>query len=540
MSNNNASNIVDRVVSWWDPVAGARRAQARMQLAIAGQWLGGRTDRRQTAGWLPFAGSADADNLTDLPTLRTRSRDMQRGEPLARGATNTVVTNAVATGLMLKSVIDRDVLKLSAAQAAKWQRTTEQKFRGWAWNPYAFDLAGKQNFGQNQELALRSALDSGDVFALMPMRARKFSRYSLKVQLIEADRVCNRNDAPDSDTLAGGIERDIDGFVTAYHIMRTHPGSQVLSGANREWDRIPAFGTKTGRRNVIHLMEMLRPEQSRGIPYLAAVIEPLKQLGKYTNAELDAAVVSALFTVFVKTPGGVGIGLNGAGGAPTSAPKSGDNVMLRSGAIVDLAKGEEIQIADPKRPNQAFDPFVLAILRQIGVALELPFEVLVKHFTASYTAARAALLQASKFFLKKREWLACGYCDPIYHAWLEEAVALGEIAAPGFLTDPTIRAAYCGSEWIGDSFGLLDPLKEAQAVEKWLELKLTSLTDEAARNFGTEWETTAERRAREQEILREYDDTQPAADASGAENSSGKPGEAAPGEQKDTDTDIED
>ncbi|MCF3774148.1 phage portal protein, partial [Salmonella enterica] len=34
---------------------------------------------------------------------------------------------------------------------------------------------------------------------------------------------------------------------------------------------------------------------------LAPVIEALKQLGRYTDSELVSAVVSGLFTVFVKT-----------------------------------------------------------------------------------------------------------------------------------------------------------------------------------------------------------------------------------------------
>ncbi|MCH5894346.1 phage portal protein, partial [Salmonella enterica] len=70
----------------------------------------------------------------------------------------------------------------------------------------------------------------------------------------------------------------------------------------RKWERIPAYGKKTGRRNVLHVMQdWERPGQRRGVPVLAPVIEALKQLGRYTDAELVAAVVSGLFTVFVKT-----------------------------------------------------------------------------------------------------------------------------------------------------------------------------------------------------------------------------------------------
>lgn len=36
------------------------------------------------------------------------------------------------------------------------------------------------------------------------------------------------------------------------------------------------------------------------VPFLAPVIEALKQLGRYTDAELVAAVVSGMFTVFIE------------------------------------------------------------------------------------------------------------------------------------------------------------------------------------------------------------------------------------------------
>lgn len=525
------SNWIDRAIGYVSPEAGAARLRARVQTAIYGQWLGGRTDRRETSGWTPFAGSADADNLYDLATVRARTRDLQRGEPLAAGAVSTVVTNVVATGLVFQSNIDRDVLRMSQEQAAAWQRIAEREFKLWALNPRACDARSELNFYGQQNLACRSALDSGDVFATLPMIPRVGCPYSLKVQLIEADRCCNKDGEMDRIGLAGGIRRNTVGEATEYHFLKTHPGS--FFGVSREWDVIPAFGAKTGRRNVVHLLEMLRPEQSRGMPYLAAVVEPLRQLGKYTLNELNAAVVSSLLTVFVKTNGGIGLGIGGDGGASTGQEKSGSAVKMGSGAIVDLAPGEDVTVADPGRPNTAFDGFVLAVLRQVGVALELPYEVLVKHFTASYTAARAALLQAAKFFMRKREWLGTGFCDPILAAWMEEAVARGRIVAPGFLDDPIIRAAYLKCEWLGDAFGLLDPLKEAQAVEKWLELKLTTRKDEAARNFGTEWEDTAGQIAREQAVMKAAGiDAAPAAPGGDPNKQQDKPASSSDLEQE--------
>ncbi|MBS0364912.1 MAG: phage portal protein [Proteobacteria bacterium] len=489
-----APNLADKIVQFFAPRRALDRMRARTQLAIAGQWWGARFDRRATNMWMPYGGSGDSDTIYDLRWLRNRSRDLARNNPLGLGALNTVTTTAVGTGLVLRSVIDADTLGLEMDEAQDWQDLTEREFRLWASSAGACDASRTNDFYALQALAFRSALESGDVLAALPMVRRPESPYEIKVSLIEADRVINKNYAINSETLAQGVQMDSNGAPVAYHILRHHPGGLMLP--SMIWDVVPAFGARTGRRNIVHLYDKRRPGQSRGVPYLAPVIETLKQLSDYTNAEVTAAVISSMFTVFVTSENGQGLDM-GDGTTP-SAAKAGDPLQMAPGAILDLSPGEDVKFADPKRPNHAFDPFVIAVLRQIGVALELPFEVLIKHFTASYSAARAALLEAWRFYRGRRAWLASMFCQPIYEAWLEEAVARGRVDAPGFFDDPVIRAAYCGSEWIGDAPGQIDPQKEVDAQKGLLELQLTTHTDACIALTGANWNSVAERRAREE------------------------------------------
>lgn len=500
MEKDLRGNLLDRAIAWIDPQAGVSRMRARTQMAIAGQWLGGSTQRTQTANWLPFGGSPDTDMLVDRRFLRNRSRDLQRNNPLARGATNTVVTAVAGTGLVLRSRIDAKALGLAPDAVQTWQTTTETEFRLWAEDPSACDMERTLDFYGQQSLGLRSCLDSGDVFATLPMVQRKGSAYDLKVQLIEADRVCNRGYDPDTERLFGGIRRDDYGAPISYQILKKHPGG-LLSPLSSDWQEIPAFGPKTGRRNVVHLFDKLRPGQARGVPYLSPVIEMLKQLSDYSDAELRASLVASLFTVFVKSESGFGLEPDNTGLAQTTPAKTGDTMRLGSGAIIDLANGEDISTANPGRPNSGFDPFVLACLRQIGSALEIPFEILIKHFTSSYSASRAALLEAWRFFKGRRAWMSSMFCQPIYAAWMDEAVAKGRIVAKGYFDDDGIRAAYLRCEWIGDSQGTIDPLKDATAAEKRLGLLLTTFSDETVTWSGQDWEDVVARRSREEKLI---------------------------------------
>lgn len=490
-------NFIDRIVQYFNPIRAHERFKARAALSVAGGYIGASTTRRGLSQWTPRAGSADADVSRDLPTLRARSRDLSRNAPLATGAINTLCTNSVGTGMKLQSCIDRALLGMEESEADDWESSVEREWRLFA-ESRECDAGRTLNFYDLQDLVFRSALESGDVFILMPYIERPGSPYGIKLQVIEADRVCNKDNKGDTAEVVGGVVKDRYGAPVAYHILDSHPGNVFgQSVANRTWTTVRAFGNKSGRRNVLHLFQTTRPGQTRGVPYLAPVIEPLKQLDRYTEAELMAAVISGMFTVFIETQAGDGelapmIPTSETGGATTD-----EDYKLAPGAIVGLAPGEKINAADPKRPNAAFDPFVQAILRQIGVALEIPFELLVKHFTASYSAARAALLEAWKFFSTQRRWLSESFCQPVYEAWMEEAVLIGRISAPGFFDDPIIRAAYLGAEWIGPAKGMIDERAEVEAAQMRVDMGISTLAEEAAALTGGDWEKKHPQSARE-------------------------------------------
>ncbi len=448
--------LLDRAISVFDPARALRRHQARTMLALTtGGYKGGKKNRRQTANWNVDGASANQDTVPDLPTLRARSRDLRRNVPIATGAIATRITNIVGEGLKVYPKVDRDVLGLSIEAATAWNRKARAEFELAAWTA---DFTGAQSFDELQALVLGATDESGDVFALRRYRKDPGDTYGTKLQIIEADRVSNPNNGMDTDTQVAGIETTTDGIVRAYHVSDRHPGDMFRKAMT--WRRVPAF-YNDGRPIVLHMFKRLRPDQARGVPYLAPVIEILKQFGEYTDAEVQAAVISAFFTVFIEKAPNADTGPIPSTGTDMLSGK--DEVGLGAGAIVDLAEGEKVSIADPNRPNPNFDAFAMALLRQIGVALEMPVELLIKHFTASYSASRAALEIAWQTFRRERAWLVKNFCQPFYEWVIEEAVLTGRLQAPGFFADPAIRAAWLKTDWYGQTKISLDPKKDAEA-----------------------------------------------------------------------------
>lgn len=488
-------NLLDKAIAYVAPKMAAQRLASRAALAMSGGYTGARTDRAALSRYAPTAGSPHSDIIRDLPMLRSRSRDQMRNAPVALGALNTIVSHVVGTGLTYTPAIDAEFLGLDDEAAEEWQDDVKRRFSTWA-NSLDCDIGRRANFYAIQELAFRSMLESGDVFVLTPRIARKNKMPTLALQLIEADRVCNPDRKQDTATMVDGIELSSEtGEATTICVTKTHPGDHLKT---LQWDKVAIRGGATGRRNVLHLMKQVRPGQVRGVPIIAPIIEPLKQLQRYTDAELNAAVISGLFSVFIKMDADAFDNLfdQDAKDALVSSA-SGWSGEMESGKAINLLPGESVESTNPGRPNAQFDPFWQAIVRQIGMALELPFEVLTMHFQSSYSAARAALLMAWKMFRSRRDFLATYLCQPVFELWLEDEVAQGNILAPGFFADPIMRAAWSNAIWTGDGPGSIDPAKEVDAAEKRVNLGISTKQAESILHDGVDWEQKHEQRVKE-------------------------------------------
>lgn len=448
--------------------------------------------KRALKGFIAQSGAPSEDIDTNNKTLRQRSRMLYMSTPVASGAINTNRTKVVGSGLHVKSSINNDVLGISEEEANRWQKNTEAEWRLWAENKKNCDMLGLNNFYQLQQVALKSWLSSGDVFVLIKRcEATTLQPYTMRLQLIEADRVSTPYkfsktitpnitegvNSANKNKIYDGVEVDSAGKVVAYHICDVYPGQMTAESVN--WQRVLAVGEKTGIPNVLHIMEAERPDQHRGVPFLAPDIETLLQLRRYTESELMAALVQTYLTAWITTEtdptefpfnevgsGDIGIDELDEKQDDTDNLSNSDNEYeIGPGTINHLAPGEKVTLGNPNVPTAGFENFVKTIIKMIGSSLELPYDVLIKEFNSSYSAAKGALEEAWEVFKMRRSWFIADFCQPVYESWLAEAVAIGRIKAPGFFNDPVIRKAWCGARWDGPAQTHLDPVKEAKAAE---------------------------------------------------------------------------
>lgn len=471
---------------------------------------GASTTKNSMLGWQIQSGNAEDDIDLYSANLRKRARDLYESGGLARSGPATLNLSVTGWGIKPKPKIDADFLGLSEEAQEETERTILREYRLWAENTMC-DAEHQKNFYEMQQLAFLSMLMSGDVFALFGMKPNKRTPYQTTVRILEADRVCTEdsNGESESKTLDGGgrvidgVEISKDGEVLKYWIASRNPEARE-DASDLVWTAIDAYGKDTGYPNILHLMTFERPEQRRGVPFVSPVIESIKQLGRYTDAELASNVVSAMLTAFITT--NEDDGKSALEDAVNEDEKVTDDEMsleLRSGAIYELSPGKHVETVNPLRNNTGFQNFVDTFFVLIGSAMGIPKEVLIKKYDSNYTAARGALLDFWRLVTVYRNRFIDRFCQPIYEQWLAEAVATGRIEAPGFFDDPAVRQAWCGCKWMGCSMGHVDPRKEVEAAEKRIQLNISTQEQEAMEYNGADWSANVRQRKHEVEIMRE-------------------------------------
>ena len=486
------SELTDSVVGFFNPERAARRrafralnGSKRFNRMISNLTDGrggspyyrGSRKGRSLGEWATDDGTGNDHLRRSLPDLRNDSNDLLANNAIARGAINTFRTNIVGTGLQLSPTIDAEFLGLTDDEAEAWEDRAEREFRLFC---KSCDQSRTRSFVELQGLALASQFVNGDVFCNIPMIHREGIRYETTLNMIEGHRICSKPGVPESDRLVMGVELDEYGCPTGYQYTST-----VDIRKPREWRRLRAFDDN-GNPLVLHIYRKDRVSQNRGIPILAPIIELIKKVDTYSQAEVDAAVINAFLTVFImkrsaddNNPLDVVSNMSDE----TGAESTDDDITMGSGVAIEMSKDDEsIEVVDPNRPNVNFDAFVKAVIAQIAIALNLPYEVLMKTFQSSYSASKGAVIEAVKVFDEWERFLIDSFCQPVYEAFLIEAIAKGWIEAPGFFTDPLVRQAYCEALWIGPAQNELDPTKGAKAATARMSNGTSNLVIEAARS----------------------------------------------------------
>lgn len=438
--------------------------------------------------------------LTDYWALRKRSAELFERNGYFRGIVRRLITNEIGVGLHLECSPDESILGLPPDSLADWSEDIELRFKQWADDPWLCDVAEQNSFGALQALARMEALVSGDVLVqIVQFQGTRLPR----IKLINGAKVRTPwgQVAPlaNGNRIVDGVELDTSNRQVAYWVDQD-------DGTNK---RLPAFGSKTGRRLAFLLYGAdKRLDDVRGKPLLAIAIQSLKEIDKYRDSTQRKALLNSMLAMVVEktadrpgtqplTGGAVRKGIDRGNEGLETRPRSFKAAEFMPGLMIDeLQVGETIKAHPTNGTDQGFGQFEEAIVAGIAWWFEIPPEILTLSFSSNYSASQAAINEFKIYLRRANETFGANFNMPIYVEWIVSMALTGKINAAQLLeswrdaSKYDLFAAWTAHEWLGNIKPAVDASKLVEGYIKQIEQGLMTRARAARELNGGKYSKT--------------------------------------------------
>lgn len=450
----NSMGVLDNFISWLSPTWGLQRELARQTLvSMQGRAYEAAAHGRRTNNWRVSHTSPTTEAGSQLHTLRARSREMVRNNHWASRAVTVIANNTIGTGI-------RPAITVGGG---KGKKATETKVKA-AWNVWAdssgCDFDGRLNFYGLQNMIMRAVAEGGECLIVKQIDAEN---QRLQLRVLEGDYIDTSKHS------AGAFYGD--GTFDFYGVRFNAKGQRTGVWV---YDRHPEFGnyssTLYGEKDVIHVFEVLRAGQARGVPMGVAGFVRLRDMNDYEDAQLLRQKVAACFSVFVQ---------QNATGRPSEAGDTDKFERVEPAMINYLAPGESITFGNPP-PVEGYEAYTRQVLRGIAAAYNISYEALTNDLSnVNFSSGRMGWLEFHRNVSKWQRDIMQPALEKVF-GWFTQILALSQG------TKDTVVA-----EWTAPRREMIDPVKETNGMVAQIRAGLKSYA-EAVRELGYDPEDTLE------------------------------------------------
>lgn len=449
-------------------------------------------DSRLTSDYPASNASADAELVSSLTRLRSRSRALIRDVSYAKRAQGIVVNNVIGSGIGMQG----QVMTNGGTLITRVNDSIENAWDEWI-EAECCHTGGRLGFPTLERALVAQVFAAGEVFVRIHSRAFGRSRVPVALELIEAERVADEFFSPYITVYGGnhvrmGVECDEFYRPVAYHIRVRHPGEIRFSAAGPDAvERVPAS-------EIIHLAVVDRWPQTRGEPWMHAAARALNDIAGYSEAEITRARVQAATPWTIETQ-------EDAMSWGTPQPDGTYEMEVEPGVVKRLHPGEKMNAPSVSAPNPALDPFLRYMLREVAAGTGCSYESLSRDYSQSnYSSSRLALLDDRDLWKFFQTWFISSFRKPVHRLWLQRAVlarAIDAISIEAYAANPRKYEAALfkprGWSWI-------DPTKEVEAFTQAVKQGFVTVSDVIAQTAGgQDLEDVLTTRERELEMMRE-------------------------------------
>lgn len=358
---------------------------------------------RRMASWTPPSSGPNVA-VAGAQKVRDRSHDAVRNDWSGESSVSKWTTNLIGTGIVPR-------WKSEAARKA-WDE----------WVPFS-DADGVLNFYGQETLATRTWLEGGEVLGRMRFRRSNSGlAVPMQVQLLESEFLplldaTSWPGLPRGNNIRSGIERNSIGGRVAYWMYANHPGdgTSVVGIDPARLIRVPA-------NEVIHMFEVKRPGQLRGISSLAPILVRLRNIADFDDTVLDRQKLANLFTMFITRamPNGGDVEFDTDTGLPAWYDHEGNKVAkLSPGMSQELLPGEDVKFANPPEAGTTFSDYMRTQHMGTAAGQGLPYELFSGDIKEVSDRTLRVIINEFHRFAEQRQWqiIIPQFCQRVTSAW---------------------------------------------------------------------------------------------------------------------------
>jgi lambda family phage portal protein len=441
---------------------------------------------RLTADWQATTVSINQELRGDLDRLRARCRQLINNNDYARKFRLMVQSNIVGPGgIRLQARVadgpDRpDRLANQAIEAA------------WAEWSAACDVTGRQSLRDLCETLVGQLPSDGEFLVRIVRGPQAGNRFGFALQAIDVDRIDTTYTvarAGQQNAVVMGVEIDEFHRPQAVWIFEAHPNDGAAS--NRQRIRLPIG-------EVLHVLRVERPEQARGVPWMAPGVLSLHRLGKFSLATLLAAENGANHFGFFQTPDGQ---------SPIGAVDGeGESITVTQPGTYDvLPPGVTFQAHESRYPDQVVGPFVKHHLQRIASGWGIAYHSLANDLEGvNFSSIRSGTLEERDRWAADQEWFIATFMEPVFQAWLQWCLMKSLIVMPNGSALPAAKAdKFRAHQWQARRWDWVDPKADTEANILKVKAGLMSPQDLSAA-MGYDFDDTLAAIKAAQDLAAEY------------------------------------
>ncbi len=422
-------------------------------------WKAAKQDRL-TADWLSAGGDINQELKSQLSIIRKRARELEQNSNLARSFLSLNETHIVGPDGFVLQVQGK---KRGGDVDTEGNRTVEREFRLWSRRGVC-EITGRYALDGAERVSVRTAARDGEcLIRLHDVQPTRRNPWGFVIELLDPARLDHQlnEDLKNGNRIRLGVEMNQSGRPVAYWLKK---------GERRGWVYLRDEHERVDADDIIHWFDGDRPEQIRGVSWLASAILDIHQLDQYQEAAIVAARSGASKMGWIINKDVNHHAMDDA----DDVDDNGDLIEeMEPGLIGHLTGDADFVGFDPRYPHEAYDPFTKTTKRDMAMGLGVSYHGLTGDLTdVNFSSIRAGTLEERECWKVKQNSFSATVLERIYLRWLENAVFNDRLGRN--VSQEELVARFSEHRWQGRRWTWVDPLKDIQATIMAINAGLTS------------------------------------------------------------------